>query len=102
VTLLTKPRMEVVHKNLNEMVSNGFVKKMLPVLIIFNVIEYSFEIAAVVVKDLGAIYYGFYGLELVVYGIFSMVYGCKILSWLGRIPVEGRTSTVNNCFFSFL
>ena len=86
--------MEVVHKNLSDMVSSGFIRKMLPVLVLFNVVLYSFEIVAVLVDEFGNIYYGFYGLELLVYGIFSTCYGCRILWWLGKTPVSGRTGMV--------
>jgi hypothetical protein len=86
--------MEVAHKNLSSMVSHSFIRKLLPVLILFNVIIYAFEVATVF-SDIGTIYYAFYALEAMIYGIFSTVYGYKILQWLSSSPIlSGNTEIV--------
>jgi hypothetical protein len=86
--------MEVVHKNLSSKVTHSFIRKLLPVLILFNVIIYTFEIATAFSDSLGAIYYSFYAVEAIIYGIFSTVYGFKILQWLNSSPILSRSTGI--------
>ncbi len=80
-----------MHKKLGEKVTSTFIKNMLPVLIVSNIIIYFFEILSIFIGIIESLYYGLYGLELLIFGIFSTIYGTRILSY---VQATGKTARV--------